>query len=339
MSSTSKNLRESATTRFSSLLSCGVVSNVRDDDEEEYEDDNINEDCQNHRDTEICDDGNNPETSCRELNDIDPGEWMGSSPYVAPSSQSCERCTPPLMSATSKALTMESKAKTSLLKLKNKIRHLGRVAITGQNGEPVFYQCPLSEGQTLQPAGRWKYGFASRNGNSTLKNSETQLSPHQLLECELWIGSVMVQMFRPHHVVNLFQFDPQTNSVTITIAAEGNQYQPIHKQGHYQQQQQLAIIAMISPLSKSFCRTSGLVNPGDSASLQQVCTVLSECSPTSQFLIWSIGIPATLMSETLFSNIIHLPGVTSSTNNTSSAPSSRVATARTPGKHFATCID
>lgn len=170
--------------------------------------------------------------------------------------------------------------------LQASVRRLARVAITGRGGTPVYHQCSLSNCEVLQPAGRWKYRFSDKN---------LKLSPTRFVESELRIGSVVIDIFRRSHVVTLFNYDREANSLTITIAEVGAN--------------QLAVIAVLFPVSRGFCRAAGLAEPRDSASLEHVIHVLEEWAPAAKFMFWSVGIPSTIMSEMLFTNIVSLPGV------------------------------
>jgi hypothetical protein len=162
-----------------------------------------------------------------------------------------------------------------------------RVAITGRSGSPVYHQCALDNCEVLQPVGRWKYRFS---------NSNVTLTPSKFVETELRIGAVVVNFFRRQHVVTLYSYYAEERSMTITIAEVGAA-------------NLLAVIAVIFPIPRECCRAAGLVEQGDSASLEHVVQVLNERAPdVARFMFWSVGIPSTLMSEILFANIVGLAG-------------------------------
>lgn len=164
-------------------------------------------------------------------------------------------------------------------------RRLMRVAITGRDGTPVYHKCNLDNCEVLQPVGRWKYRFS---------NSDVTFSPARFVETELRVGSVVVDFFRRQDVVTLYEYFTDERSMTITIAEVGAN--------------QLAVIAVLFPITRECSRVAGLVEQGDSASLEHVVQVVQERAPEARFMFWSVGIPSTLMSEILFTNIVRLPG-------------------------------
>jgi hypothetical protein len=168
--------------------------------------------------------------------------------------------------------------------LESSIRRLNTVTITGRGGTPVYHRCHLNDCELLQPVGRWKYRFSNKN---------VSFSPSKFAQTELRVGSVVVDFFRRHHVVTLYNYYKDKSSMTVTIAEVGAN--------------QLAVIAYLFPISREVCRAAGLVEPGDSASLEHVVHVLEETSVLTRFMFCSVGIPSTLMSEMLFTNIVRLP--------------------------------
>lgn len=171
-------------------------------------------------------------------------------------------------------------------KLKSSISKATTVKITGRLGSPVYHQCHLSDCEVLHPVGRWKFRF----GNKDTRN-ELKLSPFQFVEAELRVGGVVVDCFRRHDVVTLHR--QGTTSMTVTIAEVGAN--------------QLAVIAMLFNVSHDISRAAGLVQNGDSASLEHLIQILHYRAPEARLMFWSVGIPATIMSEVLFTNLIALP--------------------------------
>jgi hypothetical protein len=154
---------------------------------------------------------------------------------------------------------------------------------------------------------------------ATVTTAPMRLSPAKFIETELRIGTVVVDCFRRHDVVTLhsrYESNKNTNhhttttttTLTITIAECGRQ--------------QLAIIALLRHVPYAVCRAMGLHAIGDTATLEHVIHYLlqygslnnmdddSQASsrPLPTFQFWSIGIPATLMSHCLYTNLMGLPG-------------------------------
>jgi hypothetical protein len=161
---------------------------------------------------------------------------------------------------------------------------------------------------------------------TTTITAPMRLSPAKFIETELRIGTVVVDCFRRHDIVTLHsRYESSTNkntnhphsthnttttTLTITIAECGRQ--------------QLAIIALLRHVPYAVCRAMGLHAIGDTATLEHVIHYLLQyggshhsntddddsqaCVPLPTFQFWSIGIPATLMSHCLYTNLMGLPG-------------------------------
>jgi hypothetical protein len=163
---------------------------------------------------------------------------------------------------------------------------------------------------------------------TTTTSQVIRLSPAKFIETELRIGTVVVDCFRRHDIVTLHSRYESTGSsnnkstkqhttnmtttLTITIAECGRQ--------------QLAIIALLRHVPHAVCRAMGLHAIGDTATLEHVIHYLLQYGvhnrerngssesqsppppPLPTFQFWSIGIPATLMSHCLYTNLMGLPG-------------------------------
>jgi hypothetical protein len=164
---------------------------------------------------------------------------------------------------------------------------------------------------------------------TTTTSQVIRLSPAKFIETELRIGTVVVDCFRRHDIVTLHSRYESTGSsnnkstkqyttnmtttLTITIAECGRQ--------------QLAIIALLRHVPHAVCRAMGLHAIGDTATLEHVIHCLLQYGvhnrehsgssesqstrpppPLPTFQFWSIGIPATLMSHCLYTNLMGLPG-------------------------------
>jgi hypothetical protein len=219
-------------------------------------------------------------------------------------------------------------AASRLEQLTASIHNLQRIALTGPNGHPMYGACSLNQGQMLPPAGRWKFTLAAPTSivlpisplSTTMQQAskEVRLSAPQLLTCELRIGDhCALPLFLPQSSVTLFEYDQQAHTLTVTIApplsvaatTASDGWSPRSKESSssLHSHQQLAVIAVLHPVSKRYCHAVGLVQSGNVAVLHRVCDLLEEWAPTACFTIWSLGIPSTLLSETLVANILALP--------------------------------
>jgi hypothetical protein len=210
------------------------------------------------------------------------------------------------------------------------IHNLQRIALTGPHGHPLYGACRLNQGQMLPPAGRWKFTLAAPTSivlpavvsplsTTHQVSKEVRLSAPELLSCELRIGDhCALPLFPPQSSVTLFEYDQQAHTLTVTIApaqsatataTTSDGWSPRSKESSSSQHshQQLAVIAVLHPVSKRYCQAVGLTQSGHVAVLHRVCDLLDEWAPTACFTIWSLGIPSTLLSETLVANILALP--------------------------------
>jgi hypothetical protein len=248
-------------------------------------------------------------------------------PYWNPATTAC----PPMASSRFSShypFSGTATVASQLDQLTTSIHNLQRIALTGPRGTPMYGACSLSQGQMLPPAGRWKFTLAAPTSIvlpisplSTTQplSKEVRLSAPQLLSCELRIGDhCHMPLFLPQSSVTLFEYDQQAHTLTVTIAppqssstatAASDGWSPRSKESSssLHSHQQLAVIAVLHPVSKRYCHAVGLVQSGNVAVLHRVCDLLEEWAPTACFTIWSLGIPSTLLSETLVANILALP--------------------------------